>query len=111
MINLEFLDISADQLPINKYYEFEGTTYTFRLKYNDLGAFFTVEIYDTLNQTFLFSNKVVYGGNLIDSLLAPMASKIIPLNVDILQGFASSEEVNEESLGNAVKLYTNIGES
>lgn len=110
MLSIEFLDISGEQIPVNKFYEFSGTTYVFRIKYNEAGDFFTIEVYDSLDTTFLFSNKIVYGSNLIDSLRAPFADKIIPLNLDILQGITSSEEITTESLGAAVKLYTNIEE-
>ncbi len=111
MINIEFLDISGDQVPVNKFYELDGTTYTFRLKYNDIGEFFTLEVYDTLNQTFLFSNKMVYGTNMIDSLNAPFPDKIIPLSINILKGDQGTENITEESLGNSIKLLTNIEET
>ncbi len=111
MITIEFLDISGAPVPIDKFYEFEGTTYVFRLKFNEAGQFFTVEVRDSLNSTFLFSNKVVYGSNLIDSLLSPITGKIIPLNIDILTGESSSEEITVDSLGSTVKLMTAITET
>jgi hypothetical protein len=110
MINIEFLDITGDQTPIDKFYEFNGIVYTFRLKYNDVGKFFTIEIFDSLNTTLLFSNKVNYGSNLVDSILGPFDNKIIPLNINILSGETGTEEITEETLGNDIKLYTNIEE-
>ncbi len=109
MINVEFLDISGDQVPVSKIYSFEGPTFVFRFKFNSLG-FFTVEIYDATNRTFLFSNILNYDSNIIDSLLAPITSKIIPLNIKILKGDIGTEEITEETLGNDIRLYLNITE-
>ena len=110
MITTEFLDISGAQIPVDKFYEFTGTTFVFRLKFNKRGNFFTFEIYDSLNLTFLFSNKIVYGSNLIDSLLAPFQDEIIALNTDILRGLLSTEEITAVTLGDKIKLYTSITE-
>ena len=108
-IDIQFLDISGSQIPTDKFYEFDGDTFVLRFKFND-AEFFTVEVYDSLNKTFLYSNKLNYGSNIIDSLLAPFTSKIIPLNPDILRGELSTEEITAETLGDKIKLVTDITE-
>lgn len=104
----EYLDIVGADVPVQKTYEFGGKTYLFDVKYNDTEAFFTIEIYDINTNTFLFSNKIVYGQPLIDSKLAPFQDTIIPLNLDYLKSGNGTREITKETLGNEIKLYTSI---
>jgi len=106
----KYLDVSAADFPVDKYYTFSNVTYLFRFKKNDNGLY-TVEIWDVKGQTFLFSNKIVYGRPICDSLLAPFQDKIIPLNIDVLNGLAGTTDINDSTLGNQIKLYTSIVES
>ena len=111
VITSESLDIKGDQIPIEKFYEFGGVTYIFKFKFNTSGEFFTIEIRDQINQIFLYSNKIVLNQNINDSILSPIAEKIIPLNLDILIGITSTEEITTKTLGDKIKLYTDITES
>lgn len=106
-LDIQFLDVSGNQIPVEKFYEFSGDTFVFRFKFNSNG-FFTIEIYDSLNRTFLYSNKILYNGNITDTLFAPFQDKIIALNEDILKGGSSTEEITLETLGDTIKLFTNI---
>ena len=107
-LDIEFLDISGAQIPIEKFYEFEGTTFIFKFKKNEVGNFFTVEIFDELDENFLYSNKLVYGQTIIDSILSPITGDIIPLNISVLQGEVGVQDITEETLGDSIRLYTDI---
>lgn len=104
----EYLDLSGAQSPVNKFYDFDGVQYVFKLKFNDIGSFYTIEIFDAASENFLYSNKIVYNQNMLDSVLSPISGKIIPINIDVLQGNAGTVEISETSLGVSIKLYTDI---
>ena len=108
MVETTFLDISGDQIPVTKTYEFSGTLYNFSFKENVAFNYFTVEIFDISGETFLWSNKLIYGQPLMDSQNAPFQDLIIPLNIDVLQGILGTQTITRESLGNEIKLYTDI---
>ena len=105
-----YLDVKASELPVNKYYTFSKKTYLFKFKKNDNGIY-TVEIWDNKDQNCLFTNKITYGMPIIDSLLAPFQDKIIPLNLDVLNGESGTTEINDETFGNQIKLYTGLVEN
>jgi len=107
-IDIEFLDISGAQIPVNKFYEFEGVTYIFKFKKNEVGNFFTVEIFDEVDENFLYGNKIVYGQTINDTILSPITGEIIPLNISILQGDPGTQEINDETFGDPIRLYTNL---
>ncbi len=108
-IEQEVLDISADQIPIDKFYDFDGTTFLLRFVKNKKFDFFTVAIFDSTGVTLLHSNKLVYGVNIIDSVLAPFQDPIIPLNINVLKGETTDDKfVDDVTLGNTVKLFTNL---
>ncbi len=111
MVQTEFLDITGVEIPVKKTYEFGGKLFIFHFKENTKFGFFTVEISDATEENFLYSNKLVYNQPVIDSLLAPFTDLIIPLNITQLSTGSGVIEINRETLGNEIKLYTNITET
>lgn len=107
-IEADFLDINGVEIPIRKTYEFGGVSYIFDFKYNEKYDFYTVEIFDITGEEFLYSNKLVYGQNIIDTKLAPFEDKIIVLNLSVLSTGEGVIDITADTLGNEVKLYTNI---
>lgn len=107
MITTEFIDISGAQIPVDKFYEFGGVQYIFKFKENQAG-FFTVEVFDASGINMLYSNKIVYGQPIFDTILAPTQDKILPLNIIVLQGQSGTVEINSTTLGTEIKLFTNI---
>jgi len=105
----KYLDIKASEFPTEKYYNFSGKVYLFKFKKNAIG-FYTIEIWDAKNQNFLYSNQITYGVTICDSALAPFMDKIIPLNLAVLNGNSGTIDINDDTLGNKVKLYTDISE-
>lgn len=110
-IEQETLDISAEQIPIEKFYDFGGTTFLLKFIENKKFEFFTVNIFDSTGVALLYSNKLVYGVNIIDSVLAPFQDSIIPLNINVLKGETTDDKVVDDiTLGNTVKLFTDLTE-
>jgi hypothetical protein len=107
ILETEYLDLLGTEIPVQKTYEFSGQTYIFFFKKNDLG-FFTVEVYDVNTEEFLYSNKLVYGQPIMDSKLAPFEDLITPLNLGVVTTGQGITDINSETLGNDIKLYTNI---
>ena len=103
----EYLDLLGSEIPVQKTYEFSGKTFILFFKENSLG-FFTVEIYDINTGDFLFSNKIVYGRPIIDSKNGPFTDLILPLNIGVLTTGTGITDITKETLGNEIKLYTNI---
>lgn len=106
----EYLDITADQIPVRKRYVFDGSSYILDFKYNDLYGFFTVEVFDSTGDDFLFSSKLVYGQNIFDSVMSPISSKLIPVNIRYLTGESDVTYITPETFGREIKLYTSIEE-
>ncbi|MCH7928816.1 MAG: hypothetical protein IID03_12685 [Candidatus Dadabacteria bacterium] len=111
MLDTQFLDITGEEIPIKKTYEFGGRSFVFHFKENTKFGFFTVEISDATGEIFLYSNKLVYNQPIMDSLLGPFTDLIIPLNINQLSTGAGVIEITRETLGNEIKLYTNITET
>jgi len=111
MITSTYLDISSVGLPLKRYFNFSNSVYLFKIQKNDFGQFYTIEVWDSTEKNLLFSNKIVYGQPFFDSVLAPIQDKIIPLNIDKLINGQGTDLIDDETLGNQIKLYTNIEES
>lgn len=107
-IETTFLDISGEEIPVSKTYEFGGISYVFQFKENVFNDLFTVEIYDVTGENLLWSNRLVYGQTIMDSPLAPFQDSIIPLNIAVLQGNPGTTDITRQTLGNEIKLYTSV---
>lgn len=107
---VEFLDIAGDEIPAEKYFEIDGTTYLFRIRKNEKfleSENLTCEIFD-LEGKLIYANKLVYGQNY---LFAPhFKTKIIPLNIEKLSGISDNADLNEKTLGIITVLATGISQ-
>lgn len=112
-VKAQYLDVGAPQFPIDKFYQFGNGSYLFRFRKNGIAAtvFYTIEVFKPNGRDFLFSNKLVYGINFIDSLLAPFTDKIIPLNVDFLASGVGPTDLNDETLGDQILICTKLTET
>lgn len=106
MVDLEYLPISASEIPIEKDFTV-GETYSFRFLYNERADFYTCTILDS-NANILLTTKICYARELIDAKVEGLAVNrlIIPLNPQeieqsrILQG----QIVNKKMFGNDILL-------
>jgi hypothetical protein len=106
---IKSLDVFGAQIPVDKYYTFGNKSFLLRFR-KSINGIFSVEVFDSNGEKFLFSNKLTYGQQFIDSLLAPFQDKVIPLSINLIRGEPGIDVVNEE-LGEEVKLMTDIIES
>lgn len=110
---LEYLDISAEIIPCEKFYVLDNVSLLLKFRRNTQGerTFFTVEMYDPSGGEFLYSNKLVYGQNVVDTLLAPTKQKMIPLNINVIAGLKGNREISDRTLGEEIVVMTDIVET
>lgn len=108
MAQLEHLDLTAAQLPVDKAYTFAAGSFIFRARKNSEFPSYTIEVFSSDGRTFLFSNRLTYGQNFMDYLLGPFTDQIIPLSVNLLQGKPGSDVIDDVSFGSQTFLGTAI---
>lgn len=79
----EYLQFTADEVPVEKNFVIEGTEYKFLLQYNSYGDFYTMTIKD-LSDNVLITNKLTYLVPINDSVVDGLniTKQIIPVNYD-----------------------------
>jgi len=79
----EYLQFTADEIPVEKNFVIEGTEYKFLLQYNSYGDFYTMTIKD-LSDNVLITNKLTYLVPINDSVVDGLniTKQIIPVNYD-----------------------------
>lgn len=96
--SIEYLPVSKDEMPVQKKFVIDGTTYGFEFRYNDRYDFYTVIISDA-NDTILHSTRVNYMTNLIDVVNSSLglAKGIYPVFTDnITSGIAAANAVGSD---------------
>lgn len=106
MAEFEYLEISFEELPVSKTYNFGGVDYPIEFHYNQFGDFFTIIVRNPDDQV-LFTTKLVYGVNgnhcIVDGF--PFDISIIPLDLnDLFSEEVRENSFNKDSLGR-VKIY------
>lgn len=111
-VRAQYLDVSAKQFPLDKFFSFGSGSYLFRFRKNNQAkdTFYTIEIFAADGRTFLYSNKIVYEQPILDSILAPFEQKIIPLNLDRLSSGVGIADITDETLGREILLMTSLTE-
>lgn len=107
MASTTSLDVSAVDFPSDRLFTFNSVSYLLRFRKNMFEGY-SVEIYTPDGKTFLYANKIVYGQNIMDTILAPFQNEIIPFNPALITGDVGTTEVNDSTLGKEVKLLTAI---
>ena len=79
----EYLQFTADEIPVEKNFVIEGTEYKFLLQYNSYGDFYTMTI-KVLSDNVLITNKLTYLVPINDSVVDGLniTKQIIPVNYD-----------------------------
>jgi len=106
-MKISYLDITGEG---NKFYNINGITYLFKTKWNKIGSFFTIEVYNKQGNQ-VFSNKIVYGLNMVDFICDITPFSITPLSVRILSGEFATQElmtITQDNLGGDIKLITEL---
>lgn len=101
--DVEYIDIDVSKVPYSFSIKLTDKTYTFTVKYNEVGKFFTVDLLDLNGDVLVFGEIIRYGRalfNVVEDERFPLPV-IIPV---CITGEAISE-VTLENFGKEVKLY------
>lgn len=96
-MELEFLPVEHDELPVRKVYTIDGAIYTVEIMYNDVHDFYTFAIIE--DEEAIFVGKLVYCENVFDAYVEGIPdSKLIPLIVDdVQQEYLSVEKITSDN--------------
>lgn len=101
--DVEYIDIDVSKVPYSFSIKLTDKTYTFTVKYNEVGKFFTVDLLDLNGDVLVFGEIIRYGR----ALFNVVEDERFPLLV-IIPVCITGEEISEvtpENFGKEVKLY------
>jgi len=100
---VEYVDINTKKVPYSFSVKLTDRTYTFTIKYNEQGGFFTADLYDANGTVLAFGDPIRYGRPMFGSI----EDERFPLPVIIPQSLSGDgiSEVTEDNLGTKVRLY------
>jgi len=102
--DIEYINIDVSKVPILiPLVKLTDKTYTFTVKYNEIGKFFTVDLLDLNGDVLVFGEVIRYGR----ALFNVVEDERFPLPV-IIPVCITGEEISEvtpENFGKEVKLY------
>lgn len=101
--DVEYIDIDVSKVPYSFSIKLTDKTYTFTVKYNEVGKFFTVDLLDLNGDVLVFGEIIRYGR----ALFNVVEDERFPLPV-IIPVCITDEEISEvtpENFGKEVKLY------
>lgn len=101
--DVEYIDIDVSKVPYSFSIKLTDKTYTFTVKYNEIGKFFTVDLLDLNGDVLVFGEVIRYGR----ALFNVVEDERFPLPVIIPVCITGDEisEVTSENFGKEVKLY------
>lgn len=101
--DVEYIDIDADKVPYSFSVKLTDKTFTFTVKYNEIGGFYTIDLYDLNGNVLAFGEAVRYGRPLFNVV----EDERFPLPVIIPVCITGDEvsEVTKDNFGRDVKLY------
>lgn len=101
--DVEYIDIDADRVPYSFSVKLTDKTFTFTVKYNEIGGFYTIDLYDLNGNVLAFGEAVRYGRPLFNVV----EDERFPLPVIIPVCITGDEvsEVTKDNFGRDVKLY------
>lgn len=80
-MSINELPYTRDEIPVEKIFTIDETEFTYRIIYNAIGDFYTMQIKDDTG-AILYTTKLVYLNNALHGASAILAiiSEIIPIN-------------------------------
>ena len=101
--DVEYIDIDTSKVPYSFSIKLTDKTFTFTVKYNELGGFYTIDLYDLNGNVLVFGEIVRYGR----ALLNVVEDERFPIPVIIPYCITDDgiTEVTKDNFGKAVKLY------
>ena len=101
--DVQYIEVDVSKVPYSFTVKLLDKTYTFTLKYNAEGKFFTIDLFDVNGNVLAFGEIVRYGR----ALFNVVEDERFPIPVIIPHCITSYEisEVTWENFGRDVKLY------
>ena len=101
--DVQYIEVDVSKVPYSFTVKLLDKTYTFTLKYNAEGKFFTIDLFDVNGNVLAFGEIVRYGR----ALFNVVDDERFPIPVIIPHCITSDEisEVTWENFGRDVKLY------
>lgn len=101
--DIEYVDIDVLRVPYSFTIKLTDKTFTFTVKYNEVGGFFTIDLLDLNRNVLSFGEIVRYGRPLFNVV----EDERFPIPVIIPACITGDEitEITPENFGRDVKLY------
>lgn len=96
LISMTYIQLTHDELPVQKIYEIDGINYIFNFDYNSIGDFYTFTIVDS-EENPLYASKLAYLGNSLQEVVPGLSlkKKILTLNLsDALREIPAIERIS-----------------
>ena len=100
---VEYIDVDTSKVPYTFSVKLADRTYSFTIRYNDIGKFFTMDLLDVNGNVLAFGEVVRYGRPLFNVLEDERFP--IPVIIPFCITDADVSEVTWENFGKDVKLY------
>lgn len=100
---VSYIEVDSSRVPYSFMVKLDDSTYTFTVKYNDEGGFYTVDLLDVNGEALAFGEVIRYGRplfNVVEDERFP-----IPVIIPFCITSESVSEVTQENFGRDVKLY------
>lgn len=101
--DVQYINVDVDRVPYSFSVKLTDRTYTFTIKYNELGGFFTADLLDVNGNVLAFGEVIRYGRplfNVVEDERFP-----IPVIIPICITNDGISEVTPDNFGRDVKLY------
>ena len=101
--DVQYINVDVARVPYSFSVKLTDRTYTFTIKYNEAGGFFTTDLYDNTGNVVAFGEVIRYGRplfNVVEDERFP-----IPVIIPVCITNDDISEVTPENFGRDVKLY------
>ncbi len=108
-MEITYLPFNNDELPCKKTFELGNENYSLAIRYNDRFDFYSAELYDN-DETLLFSGKLTYLEDYIDSVVENIDSsvKVVPIIIDdVLKEYPTVTRISSDNFDD-VRLCVEI---
>ena len=99
-IDMTYIELKHDELPVQKVYDIDGENYIFRFDYNAVKDFYTFMVLDE-NENPIYVGKLTYLRNSMQDVVQGLSlrKKIVTLNLsDALGQIPAIERIGKENL-------------
>jgi hypothetical protein len=102
---MEYLKFESAEIPIEKTFEVQGKNYIAEIRYNSVGDFYTLYLYDE-SHSLLVTTKLTYAWNALHARIPNMfTTDLLPFDhIDLETGVLSHDRIGKENF-DKVRLY------